>query len=154
MAKVLGKLSVPGRPTNMDYSRARAYYACSGCGWGLFGHFTLVYHFSFLSLAFWEMARYRLKYCLRGPLSPKQPTDQPFFIMMVSCVLLESPRRGDSNEYAQYTIFKNEKENHPKLSQICSYGIFSKGLMNEFETAVANEPSVFEPLKLYCNSVK
>ena len=31
---VLGKLPVPGRPTNLDYSRARAYYACSRCGWG------------------------------------------------------------------------------------------------------------------------
>ena len=38
-AMVLGKLPVPGRPTNLDYSRARAYYACSRCGWGLFGHF-------------------------------------------------------------------------------------------------------------------
>ena len=25
----------------------------------------------------WRMARYRLKYCLKGPLSPKQPTNQP-----------------------------------------------------------------------------
>ena len=25
------------------------------------------------------------------------------------------------------------------------------GLKNEFETAVVNEPSVFEPLKFYCN---
>ena len=32
-AKVLGKLPVPGRPSNMDYSRARAYCAGSGCGW-------------------------------------------------------------------------------------------------------------------------
>ena len=31
-AKVLGKLSVSGRPTNLDYSRARAYCACSRCG--------------------------------------------------------------------------------------------------------------------------
>ena len=46
-AKVLGKLPVPGRPTNLDYSRARAYCACSRCGWGLFGHF-----FSHLSLLF------------------------------------------------------------------------------------------------------
>ena len=38
-ARVLGKLPVPGRPTNIDESRARAYCACSGCGWGLFGHF-------------------------------------------------------------------------------------------------------------------
>ena len=43
-----------------------------------------------------------------------------------------------------------KKENHSKLSQLCSYGIFSKGLKNEFETAVVNEPSVFEPLKFYC----
>ena len=36
---MLGKLSVPGRPTSLDDSRARAYCACSRCGWGLFGHF-------------------------------------------------------------------------------------------------------------------
>ena len=36
---VLGKLPVPGRPTYLDYSRARAYYANIRCGWGLFGHF-------------------------------------------------------------------------------------------------------------------
>ena len=64
---------------------------------------------------------------------------------------LESPQRGDSNEYTQYTIFQYKKENIPKLSQICNYGIFSKGLKNEFETAVVNEPSVFEPLKFYCS---
>ena len=73
---MLGKLPVPGRPTNLDHSRARAYCACSGCGWGLFGHFSLAYHFSFLSPSLWETARYRLKYCLKGPLSPKQPTNQ------------------------------------------------------------------------------
>ena len=38
-AMVLGKLSVPRRPTNLDNSRARAYCACSSCGWELFGHF-------------------------------------------------------------------------------------------------------------------
>ena len=27
---------------------------------------------------------------------------------------LESPQRGDSNEYTQYTISQYEKENHPK----------------------------------------
>ena len=61
-AKVLGKLSVPGRPTSLDDSRARAYYACSRCGWGLFGHFSLIYLFSFPSPSLWETARYRLKY--------------------------------------------------------------------------------------------
>ena len=38
-AMVLGKLPVLGRPTTLDYSRARAYCSCSRCGWGLFGHF-------------------------------------------------------------------------------------------------------------------
>ena len=42
------------------------------------------------------------------------------------------------------------KENHPKLSQVCNYGICFKGPKNEFETSVVNEPSVFEPLKFYC----
>ena len=35
----------------------------------------LVYHFTFLSPSLWETARYRLKYCPKGPLSPKQPTN-------------------------------------------------------------------------------
>ena len=48
-AKVLGKLPVPGRPANMDYSRARAYCTSSGCGRGLFRHFysRLSFPFSF-----------------------------------------------------------------------------------------------------------
>ena len=44
---VLGKLPVPGRPTNLDKRRARAYCACSRCEWGLFGLF-----FSRLSFLF------------------------------------------------------------------------------------------------------
>ena len=48
-----------------------------------------------------------------------------FFDMKVCCVVsLESPHRGDSNEYTQYTIFNIKKENHPKLSKICIYVIF------------------------------
>ena len=44
-----------------------------------------------------------------------------FFNMKIYCVFtLESPHRGDSNVYIQYTI--SLKVNHPKLSQICSYG--------------------------------
>ena len=74
-----------------------------------------------------------------------------FFNMKVYCVFsLESPQRGNSNEYTQYTISQYKEENHPKLSQICDYGICSKGPKNEFEPAVVNEPSVFEPLKFYC----
>ena len=72
--------------------------------------------------------------------------------MKVYCVFtLESPHRGDSNENNEYTIYQYEKEKHPKLSQICSYGIFFKGLKNVFERAMVSEASVFEPLKFYCS---
>ena len=38
---VLSKLPVPGRPTNLDYSRARAYCAYSRYGWGFVWTFYL-----------------------------------------------------------------------------------------------------------------
>ena len=44
---------------------------------GCFRHFSLIYLFPFLSPSLWETARYRLKYCFKGPLNPKQPTKQP-----------------------------------------------------------------------------
>ena len=72
---VLGKPPVPGCSSNLAHSRARAYCACSGCRWGLFGNFTLIYLFSPLSPSLCETARYRLKYYLKGPLNPKQPTN-------------------------------------------------------------------------------
>ena len=62
---------------------------------------------------------------------------------------LESPHRGDSNEYTQYTVFNIKKKitlNYPKSAAM---EIISKGLKNEFETSVVNEPSVFEPLTFY-----
>ena len=76
---VLGKLPVPGRPNNLDNSRARAYCACSRCGRDGLDIFSLIYHFSLLSPILWETARYRPKYCLKGPLNPKQPTNQKIF---------------------------------------------------------------------------
>ena len=73
------------------------------------------------------------------------------FLNMKECYVfsLESPYQGDSNEYTQNSIFNVKKKvtlNYPKSAAM---GFCSKGLKNEFETAVANEPSVFEPLKLY-----
>ena len=38
-----------------DNGSARAYCACSRCGWGLFGYiFSLAYHFFFLSSSLWN----------------------------------------------------------------------------------------------------
>ena len=47
---VLGKLPVPGRPTSLEKSRARAYCTCSRCGWGCLDIFTLISPFSSFSL--------------------------------------------------------------------------------------------------------
>ena len=67
---------------------------------------------------------------------------------------LELPHQGDSNLYTQHTILNIKKQNifnNPKYKIVCSCESFSLGLKNEFETAVVKEPSVFEPLKLYCS---
>ena len=48
---VLGKLPLPGRHTNLDFSMTRAYCACSWCGWGCLGNFSLVYLFFFSSFS-------------------------------------------------------------------------------------------------------
>ena len=72
---VPANLPVPGRPANLDYRRARAFFACSRCGWGLFGHFTLVFLFTSISPSLSETVRYSLKYCLKGPFNPNQPTN-------------------------------------------------------------------------------
>ena len=55
-----------------------------GAGGGCLDIFSLSYHFSFLSPSLWETARYRLKYCLKGPLSLKQPTNQISFLFIIS----------------------------------------------------------------------
>ena len=46
-----------------------------GAGWSL--DVFLLSAISLLSPSLWETAQYRLKYCLNGPLNPKQPTNQP-----------------------------------------------------------------------------
>ena len=103
---MLGKLPVPGRPTILitvgQGPTALAVGAGGGCldiftliypfsffsalavgaGGGCLDIFTLIYPFSFFSPSLWETARYRLKYCLKGPLNPKQPTNQPHLLQV------------------------------------------------------------------------
>ena len=73
---VLGKLPVPGRPTIWITVGQGPTALAVGAGGGCLDIFTLLYPSSPLSPSLWEMARYRLKYCLKGPLNPKQPTNQ------------------------------------------------------------------------------
>ena len=70
------------------------------------------------------------------------------------CVLIRIPhRRGDSNEYVQYNMFNIKMKISLNYTISAAMGFCSKGLKNEFEIAVLNKPSVFEPLKfnLVCN---
>ena len=64
-----------------------------------------------------------------------------FFNMKVYCVF--------SLEYTQYH-FQYEKKKNTLNSKSAAMRFFPKGLKNDFEPAVVNEPSVFEPLKFYC----
>ena len=72
---MLGKLPVPGRPTIWITVGQGPIALAVGVGGVCLDIFSLIYHFSFLSPSLCETDRYRLKYCLKEPLSPKQPTD-------------------------------------------------------------------------------
>ena len=75
---VLSKLPVPGRPTIWMIVGQGPIARAVGAGGGCLDIFNLLYLFCPISPCLWETARYRLKYCLKGPLNPKQPTNQPF----------------------------------------------------------------------------
>ena len=67
---------MPGRPTILITVGQGPSVLAVGANRGCLDIFTLIYPFSCLSLSLWETARYRRNYCLRGPLNPKQPTNQ------------------------------------------------------------------------------
>ena len=58
-----------------------------------------------------------------------------FSLTKACCVFsLESPHRGDSNEYTQHAIINIKKKitlNYPKYDNVCSYGIFSLGTQEQ-----------------------
>ena len=64
----------------------------------------------FLSPSLWETARYRQKYCLKGPLSPKQPTNK------------------GSNPTNRLIILKTLLQNHlPQMLEIWYVALPSRG---------------------------
>ena len=67
---VLGKLPVPGRSTILITVGQGPIALAVGAG-GVVWTFLLSSILSPLSPSLWEMAQYRLKYCLKGPLNPK-----------------------------------------------------------------------------------
>ena len=74
-AMVLGKLPGPGRPTIWMTVGQGPTALAVGAGGGRLEIFTL-YLFFHISPSLWETARYRQKYCLKGPFNQKQPTNQ------------------------------------------------------------------------------
>ena len=65
-AMVLGKLSVPGRPTILITIGQGPTALAVGAGGGCLAIFTLIYPFSPLSPSLWETARYRLNTVSKG----------------------------------------------------------------------------------------
>ena len=76
-AILLGKHPVPGRPTIWITVGQGPTALAVGVGGGCLDIFSLIFPFFPLSPSLWETTRNRLKYCLKGPLNPKQPTNQP-----------------------------------------------------------------------------
>ena len=73
---VLGKLPLLGRPRIWFTVGQGPTALAVGAGGGCLDILTLICPFSPFSSSLWERARYRLKYCLKEPLNPKQPTNQ------------------------------------------------------------------------------
>ena len=81
---VLGKLPVPGRPIIRMIVRQGPTTLAVGAGGYCLDIFALVCLYSPFSPSLWETARYRQKYCHKGPLNPKQPTNQLFILHSLS----------------------------------------------------------------------
>ena len=126
---VLGKLSVPGRPTIWITVGQGPVALAVGAGGGCLDIFTLICPFSPLSHSLRETARYRLEYCLKGPLNPKQPTNQPL-----------SPSLWESAHYRLKYCFKgplNPKQptNHTRFYDVRAYLRLGRGSATHFNFA-------------------
>ena len=112
-AMVLGKLPMPGRPTIWITVGQGPTALAVGAGGGCLDIFTLIYPFFPLSPSLWETARYRLKYCLKGPLNPKQPTNQPthlsrgceLYVLIIRNNIVSSLRLALASDLAKAVTF-------------------------------------------------
>ena len=100
-AMVLCKLPVPGPTISMIVGQGPTALVVSAGG-GCLDIFTLIYLYCALSSFLWETARYSLKYCLKGPLNPKQPANQSPSVFHMLCrrytwLLIRTERNNKSN---------------------------------------------------------
>ena len=71
--------------------------------------------------------------------------------MKVYCLFsLESPHRGDSSEYTQYTIFNIKKKITLSYCKSVAMGFFPGTQERVRLSRGIKAPSMFEPLKFYC----
>ena len=95
-----------------------------GAGGGCLDIFSLIYLFSFLSPSLWETARYRLKYCLKGSLNPKQPTNQLLchdlgFLLQSGNNLLFQPYLHNFSE--DFLIQKNTEQYYKTFTGVSKF---------------------------------
>ena len=79
-----------------------------GAGGGCLDIFSLICPFSPLSPSLWVTARYRLKYCLKGPLNPKQPTNQHYFSIVLTVKQLQASYNF-TNKYNCHSFHKKSR---------------------------------------------
>ena len=103
---VLGKFPVPGRPTIWMIVGQGPIALAVSAGGGCLDSFTLIYPFSPPSPSLWETARYRPKYCLKGPLNPNQPTNQSSWDLFCE----RYSRAVDKNKYSRTSVAKTPLE--------------------------------------------
>ena len=105
-AMVLGKLPVLGRPTILiTVGQGHIALAVGEGGDGL--EFLLSSILSLLSPSLWETARYRLKYCLKGPLNPKQPTNQPTNYMFNAFTISRLPSDLPNHHISTFLLIRH-----------------------------------------------
>ena len=98
----LGKLPVPGCPTIWMIVGQGPTALAVGAGGGCLDFFTLIYPFSHLSPSLWETARYRLIYCLKGPLNPNQPTNRLYIACKVKTYPNIKIQNHNNNKYLMF----------------------------------------------------
>ena len=105
---VLGGLPVPGRPTVLVAVGQGPAALAVGAGGGGLDVFALVCPFFPLSPSLWETARSGLGRCLKGPLGPKQPTNQLvlWYDAFVVIVLSDEPRQNQGRGLVDHKLVK------------------------------------------------
>ena len=106
--------------------------------------------FSLFFLPLWETARYRLKYCLLGPLNPKQPTNQKLpqtqMGLCPSCLpqfrIQLSVRHFNNNLLLQETYCPDSYYDNPSLKSGFSAIPLSSSEINNIPRKSLNPPMI------------